>query len=49
MQYKSSRASPARQKSLAMPVYRENLGSFIDFKDGNGLRFVLNDEEIEWV
>jgi hypothetical protein len=32
-----------------MPVFRETLGAFIDLKDGNGLRFLLTDEEIDWV
>ena len=27
----------------------ETLGTFVDLKDGNGLRFLLTDEEINWV
>lgn len=32
-----------------MPVFRDSLGKFVDLKDGKGLRFLLTDEEIEWV
>lgn len=41
--------SPTRQKHTPMPVFREKLGTFVDLNDGNGLRFLLTDEEIEWV
>lgn len=28
---------------------RDHLGTFVDFGDGQGPRFLLSDEEIEWV